>query len=222
MTTIVTRAGKGSVLSHAEMDANLNNLNNDKSETTHTHTGVYQPASVNLDEYAAVNPTAAGLALLDDATASDQLTTLGVSTYMKGLLDDADEATLKASINLEIGTDVQAYDVDTAKLNVDQTWTGAQRSTPVTDADANFDMTAGNDFLWTPAGADTLEFSNEVQGQRGCILLNNSSGYTISLGSEIDADAGCAASLTAAGKYWISYWCYDGTNVAISYTKALV
>jgi hypothetical protein len=36
-----------------------------------------QAYSANLAEYAAVNPTAAGLALLDDATASDQRTTLG-------------------------------------------------------------------------------------------------------------------------------------------------
>lgn len=39
-----------------------------------------QAASANLDEYAAVNPTAAGLALLDDATAADQRTTLGLGT----------------------------------------------------------------------------------------------------------------------------------------------
>lgn len=32
MTTIVTRAGKGSPLTNTEMDANLNNLNNDKQE----------------------------------------------------------------------------------------------------------------------------------------------------------------------------------------------
>lgn len=34
MTTIVTRAGKGSPLTNAEMDANLNNLNNDKLEAS--------------------------------------------------------------------------------------------------------------------------------------------------------------------------------------------
>lgn len=37
-----------------------------------------QAYSANLDEYAAVNPTAAGLALLDDADAAAQRTTLGI------------------------------------------------------------------------------------------------------------------------------------------------
>jgi hypothetical protein len=38
----------------------------------------YQPLSANLTEYAAVNPTAQGLALLDDADAAAQRTTLGL------------------------------------------------------------------------------------------------------------------------------------------------
>ncbi len=37
MATIVTRAGKGSPLTHTEVDANFTNLNNDKSEVGHTH-----------------------------------------------------------------------------------------------------------------------------------------------------------------------------------------
>lgn len=36
MTTIVTRAGKGSALSHTEMDANFTNLNTNKLETSIT------------------------------------------------------------------------------------------------------------------------------------------------------------------------------------------
>ena len=34
MATIVTRAGKGSALTHNEMDANFTNLNTDKIELT--------------------------------------------------------------------------------------------------------------------------------------------------------------------------------------------
>jgi hypothetical protein len=41
---------------------------------------LYQPASANLTEFAAVDPTTAGLALLDDADASAQRTTLGLGT----------------------------------------------------------------------------------------------------------------------------------------------
>jgi hypothetical protein len=38
MATIVTRAGKGSTLTHAEMDANFNNLNNDKADSPNSTT----------------------------------------------------------------------------------------------------------------------------------------------------------------------------------------
>ncbi len=47
---------------------------------------------------AAISCTAAGRALLDDASASDQLTTLGVSAFAKTILDDADAATVRATI----------------------------------------------------------------------------------------------------------------------------
>jgi hypothetical protein len=64
--------------------------------------------------------TTAGRALIDDATASDQLTTLGVSAFAKTILDDADEATFKTTVNLEIGVDVQAYDADIPTVSASQ------------------------------------------------------------------------------------------------------
>jgi len=133
-----------------------------------------------------------------------------------GTYEPVDATILK---DADIGSTVQAYDADIAKTDTDQAWTGSQRATPVTDADGSFDMNAANDFLWTPTANDTLEFTNETSGQRGMIRLDNTSGYIISLGAEIDADANAATTLSTAGKYTVSYWCYDGTNVAISYSQ---
>jgi hypothetical protein len=46
MTTITTRAGKGSALTWNELDANLTNLNSDKSETSHTHAQLHDAVTV--------------------------------------------------------------------------------------------------------------------------------------------------------------------------------
>lgn len=62
-----------------------------------------QAYSANLDEYAAVNPTAAGLALLDDANAAAQLTTLGVSAFVQTIFDDADAAAVRTTIGAGTG-----------------------------------------------------------------------------------------------------------------------
>ena len=56
MTTIVTRAGKGSRLTTVEMDANLNNLNNDKLEVA-TAASTYQPLDADLTAISALATT---------------------------------------------------------------------------------------------------------------------------------------------------------------------
>ena len=68
-----------------------------------------QAYSANLDEYAAVNPTAAGLALLDDADATTQLTTLGGTTVGKNLFTAVTAAAAQQAMDTEVGVDVQAY-----------------------------------------------------------------------------------------------------------------
>jgi hypothetical protein len=125
MATIVTRAGKGSALTYTEADANFTNLNNAKIETSAIGISV-QSYSANLTEFATVNPTAAGLALLDDADASSQRTTLGLGTAATTSSTDyataaqgalADTAVQPADIanvleTSDIGVSVQAYDSD--------------------------------------------------------------------------------------------------------------
>jgi hypothetical protein len=47
----------------------------------------------------------------------------------RALLDDADSAAQRVTLDLEIGVDVQAYDADTAKLDVAQIFTAQQTVT---------------------------------------------------------------------------------------------
>lgn len=76
------------------------------------------------------NVTAAG-ALMDSEVDAD-LKTLSlpanttISTFGASIIDDANEATFKATVNLEIGTDVQAYNADLTSLATN--WTQASAS----------------------------------------------------------------------------------------------
>ena len=185
-----------------------------------------QAYSANLAEYAAVNPTAAGLAILDDADAAAQRATLGAQAYSANLdeyaavnptaaglalLDDADASAQRTTLGLVIGTDVQAYDADTAKLDVDQSWTGAQRGTPTTDNDLSFDLSAANNFTCTPSASGTLTFTNHTSGQSGFVLLVNGSNYAIAAAATTKITTADLTKISATGTYLISY--YDnGTN----------
>jgi hypothetical protein len=109
-----------------------------------------------------------------------------------------------------------------AVLATDQSWTGSQRGTPQTITQGTLiDLDTGNNFLYTPAAADELSFTNETTGQSGFIKLINPSAYVITLGSEVKAVSTFATDVTTAGTYLITYFS-DGTNVYVSASAALV
>lgn len=122
---------------------------------------------------------------------------------------------------LVIGTDVQAYDADTAKTDVAQTFTVSQRGTVTTDNDGSFDLNATNNFLCTPTGNFTLTFTNITAGQSGNIVLVNGSNYTISAAAATKVSSTALATISATGTYWLSYYSPDGTNVYVANTGAL-
>jgi hypothetical protein len=146
------------------------------------------------------------------------------STWINQTPSEAGLATTSDITNMlvssDIGTSVQAYDADTAKTDTAQTFTASQRGTVTTDDDMSFDMSATNNFSATPTGTPTLTFTNITAGQSGNIYVDNSAGATISAAATTFINASDLTTLSTAGKYWLSYYSPDGTNVYVSTTPA--
>jgi len=153
------------------------------------------------------------------ATSGDQVLDIASHDLVDGGLK------LAGTLVTASATEVNLLDGKTvigdAVLATDQSWSGAQRGTPSTVTNGTLDLDTANNFLYTPAAADVLEFSNEETGQSGFIKLINPSAYAISLGSEVKAVSTFATDVTVAGTYLVTYFC-DGTNVYVSASAALV
>ena len=121
--------------------------------------------------------------------------------------------------SVAIGSTIQAYDADTAKTDVAQTFTASQRGTVTTDNDLSFDLSATNNFSCTPTGSGTLTFTNHTAGQSGFILLDNSGGYAISAAATTKINSADLTAISTAGVYLLSYF-DNGTNAYIVVSRA--
>jgi len=155
-------------------------VNSDLTSGASIATSIASGVIVNADVNASADIAFSKLA---NVSATDKL--LGRSTAGAGpieeiactaagraLLDDADAATQRATLGLVIGTDVQAYDADTAKLDTAQSFTALQtfdsgiaNDGPYTEdeiavAALDVDCSLGNYFTKTIAANSTFTFSN--------------------------------------------------------------
>ena len=147
------------------------------------------------------------------ATADELNYVDGVTSAIQTQLD----AKLASS---DIGTTVQAYDVDTLKADTADTITAPMRGTVTADNDLSFDMNVTNNFKCTPTGIGTLTFTNITAGQSGNIWLDNSGGYAISAAASTYIASADLTTISTAGVYFLSYYS-DGTNVMVSATPAV-
>lgn len=116
----------------------------------------------------------------------------------------------------------------TASLSTAQSWTKAQRGTPVALTDAstvasNFDL--GNNFSLTIGGNRTLgNPSNVVAGQAGQIVVtqDGTGSRTLAYGSDWKFAGGTPPVLSTAGGAIdiLSYYVIDSTHIAVSTAKA--
>jgi len=174
----------------------------DRGKTAYDHSQAAH-APTNADNTSSNETSHSDVVVDGDFTSNGVLNRTGAGTY---------------SI-LAIGTEIQAYDADTAKTDVAQTFTASQRGAITTDNDGSLSLASTNHFKVTPSAATQLTFT-DLATQSGNIILDNSGGETITKGSMVKAGSDFLTDVTSAGVYWLSYHS-DGTNVYISYSEAL-
>jgi hypothetical protein len=114
----------------------------------------------------------------------------------------ASASTVRTNLGLAIGTNVQAYDADTAKTDVAQSFTAAQRGavSALTDgATITADFALANNFSVTLGGNRTLANpTNLTVGQSGVIKVtqDGTGSRTLAYGSNWDFAAGTVPTLT--------------------------
>ena len=152
-----------------------------------------------------------GTVKVDSITSSTQTLTVD------NLLDSGD-----------IGSTVQAHDADTAKTDVAQTYTKAQRGTITTLTDGATitpDFAASNNYTVTLAGNRTLANpSNLTAGQSGSIFIlqDGTGSRTLAFGSYWDFASGTAPTLTtdASAVDRVDYIVRSSTSIHAVFTAA--
>ena len=149
------------------------------TNTTQVATTAY--VQTELGDYATLaSPTLTGTPASTTAAVSTNTTQIATTAFVVAEIAD------------EVGTTVQAYDTDTAKLDVDQTWTKPQRGTisTLTSPNSNtvtIDFDVANNFQMTPTHGCTFDQPlNQTAGQSGSIFLEQGVGAPFGHGWHAD------------------------------------
>ena len=146
---------------------------------------------------------------------------VGFLAAANNLSDLTNTGTARTNLGVAIGTNVQAYDADTAKTDVAQSFTAAQRGTvsALTDgATITPDFAVANNFSVTLGGNRTLANpTNLTTGQSGVIRIaqDATGSRTLAYGSYWKFPGGTAPTLTttASAVDVLAYYVDNGTRI---------
>ena len=148
----------------------------------------------------------------------DDLVTLGQTTAnFTGTLQNGGSDVV---VDTDIGSTVQAYDADTAKTDVAQTYTAAQRGTvsaltPGATVTPDFEV-ANNFSLTLDQATQIANPTNLTAGQAGAIAITNgSSAYAVSYGSAWKFEGGAPSFGSTTGAVsTLVYYVVSSSHVA--------
>lgn len=178
------------------------------ASSTDNELPLFNGASGNSLKGSGAIVTSAGLALLDDATAAAQRTTLGATSVGSAVFTAANSAAARTAIGAVIGTDVQAQDADLQALadNVTsgllaRTGAGTVAARTITGtaneiAVANGDGVAGAPTLSLPA---TISFAGKTITNGGSVTTVDINGGTVD-GAVIGGASAAAGTFTTTSQ----------------------
>ena len=216
-------------------DITLKNSAPVKFEDNHSNeytVGIKAPAAVTAS-YTLTLPAAVGasgkvLKTSDGAGAlewgDDTALTLLDEDNFGGGAGSATAAASQQSIKAFADTTYQPKDADTAKTDVDQTWTGAQRGTvtnigSVSSGALNIDLSASNNHKVASSGTPVFTFTNfgangESLGQSGTITVTHTGSGVPTWNGHCNFAGGLssAPTITADATTILAYYVYEATD----------
>lgn len=193
------------------------------------NTLTYDTGSGDVDVAVSGIPTASDIAGKADAANAALTGTPTAPTAAVGT--NTTQLATTAYVQAEVGQSIQAFDGDTAKTDVTQTFTKAQRGdiVDVTGTTPSFDLNEGNNFKFTTTGNWTsftlANLATAAEGQTGSIFIVYGGAHSGSFPTTmkfVGGAAGITLTSTNAAIDRIDYIVLNSTTVTCNFTANYV